>query len=126
MPADFSGVPACDGFTDLWHPTQSLADLLTMHDHAQWSPAEVSVCFLGDATNNSTGNPKAKVLHCLPSFRKTETAIGHKVFEKRGREAIDLTDDVFESPASLVFDERENRLHTIKAFVVAPLAGAEG
>lgn len=218
--ADFSGVPVWNGLTDQWHPTQSLADLLTMRDHAARPLSDVSLCFLGDGANNTcaslvtagalmgmdvriaapaarrpaphvwrdaadlaaasgasltltddpkeavagvdflytdvwvslgepeelwderidlllpyqvnaalvaaTGNPDVKFLHCLPSFHDTETEIGHKLFEKRGLEALEVTDEVFESPASVVFDEAENRLHTIKAIMVATLTGVDG
>ncbi|MGC8471532.1 MAG: ornithine carbamoyltransferase [Acidimicrobiales bacterium] len=217
--ADFSGVPVWNGLTDRWHPTQSLADLLTMRDHARRPLNEVSVCFLGDAANNTcaslltagalmgmdvrvaaptarrpapevwrdalslaaasggslaltddpregvhgvdflytdvwlslgepeelwderidllqpyqvnaalvaaTGNPDVKLLHCLPSLHNTDTDIGRRIFEKRGLEAMEVTDEVFESPASVVFDEAENRLHTIKAILVATLSGLE-
>jgi ornithine carbamoyltransferase len=68
-----------------------------------------------------TGNPQVKFLHCLPAFHNRETIIGKDIFEKFGVEAMEVTDDVFESPASLVFDEAENRLHTIKAVMVATL-----
>ena len=218
--ADFSGVPVWNGLTDDWHPTQSLADLLTMRDHARRPLDEVSVCFLGDGANNTcaslltagalagmdvrvaapaerrpapevwrdarslaagsggsltitddpreavdgadflytdvwlslgepeelwderidlllpyqvnaslvaaTGNPDVKLLHCLPAFHNTETDIGRRILEKRGLEAMEVTDEVFESPASVVFDQAENRLHTIKAIMVATLSGLEG
>ena len=217
--SDFSGVPVWNGLTDRWHPTQSLADLLTMRDHAGRPLDQVSVCFLGDAANNTcaslitagalmgmdvrvaaptarrpapevwrdalslasasggsltltddpregvhgvdflytdvwlslgepeelwderidllqpyqvnaalvaaTGNPDVKLLHCLPSLHNTDTDIGRRIFEKRGLEAMEVTDEVFESPASVVFDEAENRLHTIKAILVATLSGLE-
>ena len=213
-----SGVPVWNGLTDQFHPTQSMADLLTMRDHARRPLSEVSVCFLGDAANNTcaslltagalmgmdvrlaapaarrpapevwaaasalagasggsitvtddpqaavagvdflytdvwlslgepddlwderidlllpyqvntqlvaaTGNPEVRFLHCLPSFHDTHTEIGRRVFAKRGLRAMEVTDDVFESPVSVVFDEAENRLHTIKALMVATLAGA--
>lgn len=215
-----SGVPVWNGLTDQWHPTQSLADLLTMRDHARRPLHEVSVCYLGDAANNTcasllvagalmgmnvriaappsrrpapsvwaeaealasasggsinatddaraavdgvdflstdvwlslgeadelwderidlllpyqvnaallaaTGNPEVRFLHCLPAFHDTHTEIGRRVFDKRGLQAMEVTDDVFESPASVVFDEAENRLHTIKALMVATLAGDAG
>jgi ornithine carbamoyltransferase len=211
------GVPVWNGLTDQWHPTQSLADLLTMRDHAGRPLSDVSVCFLGDAANNTcaslltagalmgmdvrvaspvtrrpapkvwadaavlaaasggsisatedpdagvegvdflytdvwlslgepdelwderidsllpyqvnralveaTGNPNVRFLHCLPAFHDIHTQIGQRVFEKRGLEAMEVTDDVFESPVSVVFDEAENRLHTIKALMVATLVG---
>jgi len=68
-----------------------------------------------------TGNPDVKFLHCLPSFHNTETAVGAKIHKKFGLEAMEVTDEVFESPASLVFDEAENRVHTIKAVMAATL-----
>jgi ornithine carbamoyltransferase len=68
-----------------------------------------------------TGNPNTKFLHCLPSFHNKETRVGEEIYRKFGVEAMEVTDDVFESEASLVFDEAENRLHTIKAVMVATL-----
>jgi len=69
-----------------------------------------------------TGNPNCKFLHCLPSFHNRETNIGEQIYQKYGIDAMEVTDDVFESANSLVFDEAENRLHTIKAVMVATLA----
>jgi ornithine carbamoyltransferase len=74
-------------------------------------------------TMKATGNPDVKFMHCLPAFHNTETQVGQEIFEKFGMPALEVTEDVFESPASLVFDEAENRLHTIKAVMVATLAG---
>ncbi len=68
-----------------------------------------------------TGNPEVKFMHCLPAFHNTDTVVGRELFEEYGLEALEVTEDVFESPASLVFDEAENRLHTIKAVMVATL-----
>jgi ornithine carbamoyltransferase len=68
-----------------------------------------------------TGNPEVKFMHCLPAFHNTETQVGKEIFEKFGMDALEVTEEVFESPASLVFDEAENRLHTIKAVMVATL-----
>jgi ornithine carbamoyltransferase len=73
-------------------------------------------------TMKATGNPDVKFMHCLPAFHNTETQVGQDIFEKFGMQALEVTEDVFESPASLVFDEAENRLHTIKAVMVATLA----
>ena len=72
-------------------------------------------------TMAATGNPDAKFMHCLPAFHNTDTQVGKEIFEKFGLEALEVTEEVFESPASLVFDEAENRLHTIKAVMVATL-----
>ena len=69
----------------------------------------------------ATGNPNVKFMHCLPAFHNTETQVGKELFEKFGRESLEVTEEVFESPASVVFDEAENRLHTIKAVLVATL-----
>lgn len=215
--AKWAGVPVYNGLTDEFHPTQILADLLTMREHSDKPLSQVSYAYLGDARNNmgntlmlggalmgmdvrlgapkhlwpvdelvakanelaaasggkvtltedpkaavrgvdfvhtdvwvsmgepdsvwaeriklllpyqvnaalmaATGNPKAKFLHCLPSFHNRDTKIGEDIFRKFGIEAMEATDDVFESPASVVFDQAENRLHTIKAVLVATLAG---
>ena len=69
----------------------------------------------------ATGNPDVKFMHCLPAFHNTETKVGEEIYEKFGIESLEVTEDVFESPASIVFDEAENRLHTIKAVMVATL-----
>jgi ornithine carbamoyltransferase len=71
----------------------------------------------------ATGNPVVKFMHCLPAFHNTETQVGAEIQEKFGMEALEVTEEVFESPASLVFDEAENRMHTIKAVLVATLGG---
>ena len=68
-----------------------------------------------------TGNPDVKFMHCLPAFHNTDTEVGKEIFEKFGLEALEVTEEVFESPASLVFDEAENRMHTIKALMVATI-----
>ena len=70
-----------------------------------------------------TGNPDVKFMHCLPAFHNTDTEVGKEIFDKFGLEALEVTEEVFESEASLVFDEAENRMHTIKAVMVATLAG---
>jgi ornithine carbamoyltransferase len=211
--AEFAGVPVWNGLTDDWHPTQMLADILTMHDHCPGSPGEVSYCYLGDGRNNTansllvtgcllgldvricspaelqpsaevqgiaaglaarsgarmtvtsdvdegvagadflytdvwlsmgepastwneridlllpyqvssktmaaTGKPGTKFMHCLPALHNRDTKAGAMLYEARGLDALEVTEDVFESPASIVFDQAENRLHTIKAAVVA-------
>ena len=70
-----------------------------------------------------TGNPQVKFLHCLPSFHNRETTIGEEIYQKTGLDGLEVTDDVFESEHSLVFDQAENRMHTIKAVMVATLGG---
>jgi len=72
-------------------------------------------------TMAKTGNPDTKFMHCLPAFHNTDTEVGKEIFEKFGMESLEVTEEVFESPASVVFDEAENRLHTIKAVMVATL-----
>jgi len=213
--AAFSGVPVWNGLTDDWHPTQMLADVLTMKDHTAKPLSEVCVCYLGDGRNNTansllvtgallgmdtrivapaglqpaaavqalgrdlaarsgaratvtadlapgvagadflytdvwvsmgepardwdqridlllpyqvnagvialTGNPGVKFMHCLPALHTAETGIGQEIYARRGLEALEVTDEVFESPASIVFDQAENRLHTIKALMVATI-----
>lgn len=213
--ARFSGVPVWNGLTDEWHPTQMLADILTMSDHSDKPLDRVGYCYLGDARNNtansllvtgallgmdvriaapedlwpnsdvqaiagelavisgarvhigedvlegvrgadflytdvwvsmgepasdwderigqllpyqinadtikSTGNPEVKFMHCLPSLHNIDSEIGRQLFEKWGRQSLEVTDEVFESPASIVFDQAENRLPTIKAAMVASL-----
>jgi ornithine carbamoyltransferase len=215
--ARYSGVPVWNGLTDEFHPTQVLADFLTMREHGHPSLSEITFAYLGDGRNNvansllvgaarmgmdfrcvapaalqpegpmisrarkiagetgakititddpavgvegcdflytdvwvsmgepetawderisllkpyqvnsavleKTGNPNVKFLHCLPAFHNLETALGRKVFEKYGLKAMEVTEAVFESPASIVWDQAENRLHTIKAVMVATLGG---
>lgn len=213
--AQYSGVPVYNGLTDEFHPTQVLADLLTMMETAEKPLHDVKFCYLGDARNNMgnellvgaakmgmdfraacpkqlqpneelvkqvqsiakdtgakimltdniqeavkgcdflytdvwvsmgepesvwgerikllkpfqvnakamemTGNPHVKFLHCLPSFHNRETKVGEKIYQEFGIDAMEVTDDVFESEASIVFDQAENRVHTIKAVMVATL-----
>jgi ornithine carbamoyltransferase len=73
------------------------------------------------AAMKKTGNPNVKFLHCLPAFHDRLTEIGEAIFKRFGLEAMEVTDEVFESPASIVFDQAENRLHTIKAVMVATI-----
>jgi ornithine carbamoyltransferase len=70
-----------------------------------------------------TGNPGTRFMHCLPAFHDRHTAVGEQLFEQTGMEALEVTDEVFESEASIVFDQAENRMHTIKAVLVATLGG---
>jgi ornithine carbamoyltransferase len=216
----FAGVPVWNGLTDTWHPTQILADIMTMTDDSSKPVAEVSFCYLGDGRNNTansllvtgamlgmdaricapaalqpsaeirgiaagleavsgarllvtedvnagtsgvdfvytdvwlslgepedqwdsridqllpyqvnaavpkaTGNPAVKFMHCLPALHNRDTEIGQRVYAKRGLDALEVTDEVFESPASVVFDQAENRMHTIKALMVATLGAGPG
>lgn len=213
--AKYSGVPVWNGLTNEFHPTQMLADFLTMMEHCDKPLNQISFCFLGDAKNNvgnslligaakmgmdyraaapkecqpskelveqalqiaketgakititenveeavrgcdflytdvwvsmgepdhiweerikllkpyqvnmnvikMTGNPNVKFLHCLPSFHNRETTIGEEIYQKFGIPEMEVTDEVFESKHSVVFDEAENRVHTIKAVMVATL-----
>ncbi len=70
----------------------------------------------------ATGNPSVKFMHCLPALHNRDTQIGQQIYGKRGLDALEVTEEVFESPASIVFDQAENRLHTIKALMVATIA----
>jgi ornithine carbamoyltransferase len=69
----------------------------------------------------ATGNPDVKFLHCLPAFHNRETTVGEEIFQKFGLEAMEVSEEVFESEHSIVFDEAENRMHSIKAILVATL-----
>ncbi len=68
-----------------------------------------------------TGNKNVKFLHCLPAFHNRQTTVGEEIFQKFGLDGVEVTEEVFESEASIVFDEAENRVHTIKAVMVATL-----
>ncbi len=70
----------------------------------------------------ATHNPHTKFMHCLPALHNTDTKLGKQLYETYGLEALEVTDEVFESEASIVFDQAENRLHTIKAVLVATMA----
>jgi ornithine carbamoyltransferase len=211
----YARVPVWNGLTTEWHPTQMLADILTMTEHSVKHPTDIAYCYLGDGRNNTarsllvtgallgmdvriaapaelqpdaglqalaakiaegtgaritvtdkvttavagvdfvytdvwvsmgdpasewdsriklllgyqvnravldaTGNPLVKFMHCLPALHNRDTAIGEQLYERTGLEALEVTDEVFESPSSIVFDQAENRLHTIKAVMVATL-----
>jgi len=217
--ARYAGVPVWNGLTDEFHPTQVLADFLTMKEHGSHSLSETTLAYLGDGRNNvansllvgavkmgmdfrcvaprvlqpngalvaqalniaqdtgakititddpasgimgcdfvytdvwvsmgepetvwndriallkpyqvntgmleKTGNPEVKLLHCLPAFHNLETSLGKSVCEKFGLDAMEVTDEVFESSAAIVWDQAENRLHTIKAVVVATLGNPD-
>jgi ornithine carbamoyltransferase len=213
--AEYAGVPVWNGLTNEFHPTQVLADLMTMAEHSDKPLNRISFCYLGDARYNmgnsllvgaakmgmdfrtaapaafqqgrelvetcraiaantgakinitdnideavngadflytdvwvsmgepesvweeriallrpyqvnmsvveKTGNPGVKFLHCLPAFHNRETRAGEEIYQKYGLDGMEVTEDVFESEHSIVFDEAENRLHTIKAIMVATL-----
>ena len=213
--AEFSGVPVFNGLTDDFHPTQVLADLMTMREFTHKHLSDIAFCFMGDAGNNTgaslmvgaaligmdvrlcgpqscwpdaalvttcrtiaettgaritltekpaeglegadfvytdvwvsmgepdtvwadriallspyrvtqkmmdlTGNPYTKFLHCLPAFHNRDTEVGEATFQKFGIDCMEVTEDVFESAASVVFDQAENRMHTIKAVLVATM-----
>jgi ornithine carbamoyltransferase len=213
--AEYAGVPVWNGLTDEFHPTQILADMLTMSEHCDRPLEKIAYCYLGDARNNMgnslmvggcklgmdvricapedlwpaddlvatcrsiceetgarltltadvdegvrgvdflytdvwvsmgedksvwadrikvlqpyqinaatidrTGNEHVKFMHCLPAFHNRETKVGEQIFQEYGLDALEVTDDVFESEHSIVFDQAENRLHTIKAIMVATL-----
>ena len=213
--ARYAGVPVWNGLTNEFHPTQFLADALTMIEHATKPAAEIAYCYMGDARFNMgnsllvggctlgmdvricaprglwpndelvaaaravaeatgarltltedvdegvagvdyihtdvwvsmgepdsvwqeridllkpyqvnaaamqrSGNPAVKFMHCLPAFHNRETKVGEGVYQKFGLDGLEVTEDVFESPASIAFDQAENRMHTIKAVMVATL-----
>lgn len=213
--AKYSGVPVWNGLTDEDHPTQVLADFLTIKEHIKKPLEKISFAYIGDGRNNmanalmigaskmgmdfrivtpeelfpkedlvikckkeaqktggnititsnvdkgvkyadvlytdvwvsmgeseqvweerinilkpyqvnmdmikKTGNDEVKFMHCLPAFHDLETTVGLKIYEKFGIEGVEVTDEVFESKYSIVFDEAENRMHTIKAVMVATL-----
>jgi ornithine carbamoyltransferase len=109
-------VHGCDVLlTDVWvsmgEPVEAWAERIEL-----LTPYQVNA-----ATMELTGNPDVKFMHCLPAFHNTDTEVGKEIYDKYGMEALEVTEEVFESPASLVFDEAENRLHTIKAVMVATI-----
>ena len=172
--ADYSGVPVWNGLTDMDHPTQTLANFLTLQENINKPLNEISYAYVGHGQSNMcnalmsgavkmgmdfrligpkqywpegpfyeeclkvaketgtfkpfqvnaemmalTGNPNTKFCHCLPAFHNTETQVGKDIFERFGMNGIEVTEEVFEGPNSLAFQEAENRLHTIKAVMVA-------
>jgi ornithine carbamoyltransferase len=111
-----AAVKGCDVLlTDVWvsmgEPAEAWAERIEL-----LTPYQVNA-----GTMAATGNPDVKFMHCLPAFHNTETQVGREIFEQFGLESLEVTEEVFESPASLVWDEAENRLHTIKAVLVATL-----
>jgi len=85
---------------------------------AQLQPYQVNSALMA-----ASGNPAVKFMHCLPAFHDTGTSVGRDIYDRTGLSALEVTDEVFESPASIVFDQAENRMHTIKAVMVATVAG---
>ncbi len=73
----------------------------------------------------ATGNPEVKFMHCLPALHNRDTEIGRRLYERRGLEALEVTEEVFESPASIAFDQADSRLHTIKALMLATLGNLQ-
>jgi ornithine carbamoyltransferase len=102
-------------YTDVWvsmgEPTEAWAERIDL-----LRPYQVTM-----STLKATGNPDVKFMHCLPAFHDRHTKVGEDLFQKTGMEALEVTDEVFESSHSIVFDQAENRMHTIKAVLVATL-----
>lgn len=110
------GVKGCDFlYADVW---VSMGEPKEVWDEriALLKPYQVNAELMA-----ATGNPNAKFLHCLPAFHDRKTVVGQDIFEKTGLESMEVSDEVFESPASVAFDQAENRMHTIKAVMVATL-----
>ncbi len=110
------GVKDCDFlYTDVWvsmgEPEEVWKDRIELLQSYQVNKELMKM----------TGNPKVKFMHCLPAFHNRETAVGEEIYRKFGLESMEVTEEVFESDASIVFDEAENRVHTIKAVMVATL-----
>ena len=111
-----SGIKGCDFIcTDVWVSMGEPEDVWKERIDLL-KPYQVNA-----AVMQNTGNPEAKFLHCLPVFRNHDTTIGEEIYQKFGIDAMEVTEEVFESDASVVFDEAENRIHTIKAVMVATL-----
>lgn len=111
-----AGVKGCDFlYTDVW-VSMGEADEVWKERIALLKPYQVNAAVMA-----MTGNPETKFLHCLPAFHNRETAVGEAIYQKFGLPAMEVTDDVFESRAAIVFDQAENRAHTIKAVMMATL-----
>lgn len=111
-----SGVKGCDFlYTDIW-VSMGEPDSVWEERIGLLRPYQVNASLM-----ERTGNPACKFMHCLPSYHNRDTKAGEEVYRKFGLDGVEVTEDVFESPASIVFDEAENRLHTIKAVMVATL-----
>ena len=111
-----AGVKGCDFiYTDIW-VSMGEPDEVWKERIAMLKPYQVNAALM-----EKTGNPKCKFMHCLPSYHNRETKAGEEVFQKFGMDGVEVTEEVFEGPSSIVFDEAENRMHTIKAVMVATL-----
>jgi ornithine carbamoyltransferase len=111
-----AAVRGCDFlYTDVWVSMGQPTELWNQRIQ-QMLPYQVNSNLM-----QATGNPQVKFMHCLPAFHNTETKVGKEIYEKHGLEALEVTEEVFESKASIVFDQAENRMHTIKAVMVATL-----
>ena len=111
-----AGVKGCDFlYTDIW-VSMGEPDEVWKERIKLLMPYQVNAKMM-----ERTGNPDCKFMHCLPSYHNLETKAGRDVYEKFGLDGIEVTEDVFESENSIVFDEAENRMHTIKAVMVATL-----
>jgi ornithine carbamoyltransferase len=152
--AAHAGVPVYNGLTNEWHPTQMLADFLTMHESSNKPYDQIAYAFagvdfihtdvwvsMGESKDvwtervrvltpyqvnadlmRKAGNPAVKFMHCLPAFHDPNTTVGREIMEHTGMTSgLEVTGEVFGSGASIVFDQAENRLHTIKAVLVATL-----
>jgi len=110
------GLKGCDFlYTDVWVSMGEPEDVWQERIKLL-QPYQVNAAAL-----QKTGNSRVKFMHCLPAFHNRETTVGEEIFQKFGLEAMEVTEEVFESPASIVWDEAENRIHTIKAVMVATL-----
>jgi ornithine carbamoyltransferase len=110
------GLPGADFvYTDVWlsmgEPKDKWAERIRLLE-----PYRVTAELL-----RRTGNPHVKFMHCLPAFHNTETKVGAEIAREFGIDCMEVTEEVFEGPASIVFDQAENRMHTIKAILVATL-----
>jgi ornithine carbamoyltransferase len=113
----FEGVRGADFvYTDVW---------LSMGEPAAGWDERIDLLLpyqVNEAVMEATGNPGVAFMHCLPALHDTETEVGRQLFDSRGLSHLEVTDEVFASPASIVFDQAENRLHTVKAVMTATLA----
>ena len=110
------GVKGCDYlYTDVW---VSMGEAKEVWDERieLLKPYQINTDVV-----NRTGNPNVKFMHCLPAFHNRETKVGEDIYEKTGMESLEVTEEVFESERSIVFAQAENRMHTIKAIMVATL-----